>query len=97
MSIKKQRIILYIPILNLLNAFFNRNSPEMQKKLQLKKLESEIWKLTGHEFNIASPKQLGIVLFDELGLKLSALDFYYKKYLILCSLCKTSYIYLFSV
>ena len=29
-------------ISNLLNAFFNRNSPEMQKKLQLKKLESEL-------------------------------------------------------
>ena len=35
---------------------------------QLKKLESKIWELAGHEFNIASPKQLGIVLFDELGL-----------------------------
>ena len=35
---------------------------------QLKKLESEILELAGHEFNIASPKQLGIVLFDELGL-----------------------------
>lgn len=35
---------------------------------QLQKLESEIWKLAGHEFNIASPKQLGVVLFDELQL-----------------------------
>lgn len=35
---------------------------------QLKKLESEIWELAGHEFNIASPKQLGGVLFDELTL-----------------------------
>ena len=35
---------------------------------QLQKLESEIWKLAGHEFNIASPKQLGAVLFDELKL-----------------------------
>ena len=35
---------------------------------QLQKLESEIWKLAGHEFNIASPKQLGVILFDELGL-----------------------------
>lgn len=33
---------------------------------QLQKLESEIWALAGHEFNIASPKQLGVVLFDEL-------------------------------
>ena len=35
---------------------------------QLQKLESDIWKLVGHEFNIASPKQLGSVLFDELKL-----------------------------
>jgi len=35
---------------------------------QLQKLEHEIWDLAGHEFNIGSPKQLGAVLFDELGL-----------------------------
>lgn len=35
---------------------------------QLQKLQSEIWRLAGHEFNIASPKQLGAVLFDELHL-----------------------------
>lgn len=35
---------------------------------QLSKLESEIWELAGHEFNIGSPKQLGTVLFDELHL-----------------------------
>ena len=35
---------------------------------QLQKLESEIYELAGQEFNIASPKQLGIVLFDELQL-----------------------------
>jgi DNA polymerase-1 len=31
-------------------------------------LEREIHKLAGHEFNIGSPKQLGEVLFDSLGL-----------------------------
>jgi DNA polymerase-1 len=31
--------------------------------------EARIYKLVGHEFNINSPKQLGTVLFDELGLK----------------------------
>lgn len=31
-------------------------------------IEQEIYKLAGHEFNIASPKQLGVVLFEELGL-----------------------------
>lgn len=35
---------------------------------QLSKLEQEIWNLAGHEFNIASPKQLGTILFDELNL-----------------------------
>jgi DNA polymerase-1 len=32
-------------------------------------LEKEIWKYAGHEFNIASPKQLGDVLYDELALE----------------------------
>ena len=31
-------------------------------------LEQDIYKLAGHEFNVASPKQMGVVLFDELGL-----------------------------
>jgi len=35
---------------------------------QLSGLESEIYALAGHEFNIASPKQLATVLFDELKL-----------------------------
>ncbi|MCF8473316.1 MAG: DNA polymerase I [Emcibacter sp.] len=32
-------------------------------------LESEIYRLSDREFNIASPKQLGEILFDELGFK----------------------------
>ncbi|MBN1324642.1 MAG: DNA polymerase I [Alphaproteobacteria bacterium] len=35
---------------------------------QLTRLEKEIWDIAGHDFNIASPKQLGTVLFDELKL-----------------------------
>lgn len=31
-------------------------------------LEAEIYKDSGHEFNIGSPKQLGAVLFDSMGL-----------------------------
>ncbi len=35
---------------------------------QLEKLSNEIFTLAGHDFNIASPKQLGTILFDELQL-----------------------------
>jgi DNA polymerase-1 len=35
----------------------------------LEAIEKRIYKTVGHEFNIASPKQLGDVLFDELELK----------------------------
>ena len=45
--------------LNQLSAVFHK---------QLEKLESEIYALVGHEFNVASPKQLAVVLFDELHL-----------------------------
>lgn len=31
-------------------------------------LEKEIYQLCGHEFNVGSPKQMGVVLFDEMGL-----------------------------
>lgn len=42
-------------------------SKEMHSKLQ--KIEAKIYKLAGHEFNIASPKQLQKVLFEEVGLE----------------------------
>ncbi|MCD7772113.1 MAG: DNA polymerase I [Oscillospiraceae bacterium] len=35
---------------------------------QISELESTIYMLSGHEFNISSPRQLGVVLFEELGL-----------------------------
>lgn len=38
-------------------------------KKELAEIETKIYKLAGKEFNIASPKQLGDVLFDDLGLK----------------------------
>ena len=44
-----------------------RMSGEFAKRIQ--KLEKEIHKLAGHEFTIGSPKQLGEVLFNEMGLE----------------------------
>ncbi len=41
-------------------------SAEAQSSLEA--LEKEIFELVGHEFNVGSPKQLGEVLFEELGL-----------------------------
>ncbi len=32
------------------------------------RLEQEIYEMAGHSFNILSPKQLGVVLFEEMGL-----------------------------
>lgn len=46
--------------------YLKKISKEYHKELS--KLEQNIWKHAGHEFNINSPKQLGVVLFDELGL-----------------------------
>ncbi|MFP4097419.1 MAG: DNA polymerase I [Alphaproteobacteria bacterium] len=42
-------------------------SEEFGKKLNT--LEKDIYALAGHEFNVASPKQVGEVLFDEMGLQ----------------------------
>ncbi|HET7593986.1 MAG TPA: DNA polymerase I [Stellaceae bacterium] len=47
-------------------AELNRLSEDFGKRLV--ELEREIHTLAGHPFNIGSPKQLGEVLFDELGL-----------------------------
>jgi len=35
---------------------------------QIAKLEDKIFEQAGHKFNVGSPKQLGVVLFDEMGL-----------------------------
>lgn len=41
---------------------------ETEYQAYLANLEKEIWQLTGIEFNIASPKQLGEVLYDKLDI-----------------------------
>lgn len=47
--------------------YLHNLSKEYHKDLS--KLEKAIWKMAGREFNINSPKQLGEILYDELGLK----------------------------
>lgn len=39
-----------------------------QLKEEMSGIERQIYFMAGHEFNIGSPKQLGVVLFEELGL-----------------------------
>lgn len=48
-----------------------RQLEEFSKKISdgADKLTKEIYSLAGEEFNINSPKQLGIILFEKLGLK----------------------------
>ena len=48
-------------------AVLREMSADFGKKLVA--LEAEIHKMAGREFNVASPKQVGEVLFDELGLQ----------------------------
>lgn len=48
-------------------AFLKKLSHDFGKNLA--KLEEEIHKISGHPFNIASPKQVGEVLFKEMGLQ----------------------------
>ncbi len=47
-------------------AELNRLSLDFARRME--DLEREVHKLAGHPFNIGSPKQLGEVMFDELGL-----------------------------
>lgn len=44
----------------------NEMASIMQAKLEI--IEKEIFKMVGHEFNVGSFRQLGVVLFEELGL-----------------------------
>lgn len=48
--------------------YLEKLSKEYHKRLE--ELEKMIWKEAGQEFNVSSPKQLGEILFDKLGLKI---------------------------
>lgn len=48
-------------------SYLAKLSKEMNGELD--QLRSEIYKTAGEEFNINSPKQLGVILFEKLGLK----------------------------
>ncbi|RAJ18190.1 DNA polymerase I [Olleya aquimaris] len=52
--------------INLDEAFLNSLSDQLDK--DIKTLETKIYEVAGEEFNIASPKQLGIILFEKLKL-----------------------------
>lgn len=41
---------------------------KIETEISIKKLETEIYSLAGEEFKISSPKQLGNILFEKLGL-----------------------------
>jgi DNA polymerase-1 len=47
--------------------YLSKLSTDYHKTLE--SLEQKIWKEAGHEFNINSPKQLGIVIYDELAIQ----------------------------
>ena len=52
--------------INLNTTFLNSLSIDLAK--DIKRLEKEVHKQAGEEFNLASPKQLGIVLFENMKL-----------------------------
>jgi DNA polymerase I len=64
-----------VPVLMAMEREGIRVDPKELKALskdferRLGQLEQEIHKLAGHEFNPGSPKQLGEVLFEEMGIK----------------------------
>ena len=39
-----------------------------QLTVRIEELEKQIWQLAGEEFNINSPKQLGVILFEKMGI-----------------------------
>jgi DNA polymerase-1 len=67
-----------LPLIPITKAMHDRGikiDAKILKKLSqeyhadLDKIENQIWKLAGQKFNINSPRQLGAILFDTLGIK----------------------------
>lgn len=52
-------------------TYLAKLSVDYHKKLDA--LQKDIWKDAGEEFNINSPKQMGVVLFDKLGLSVKGM------------------------
>lgn len=52
-------------------VYFKKISKEYHEKLNV--IEKKIWEHAGEEFNINSPKQLGEILFDKMGLSTKGL------------------------
>ncbi len=70
------------PLMKVIEAMQNRGIKidvkylrELSKQYhsELEKLEKNIWREAGEEFNINSPKQLGVILFDKLALTVKGL------------------------
>ena len=51
--------------------YFKNLSKKYHKKLE--KIQAKIWKEAGEEFNINSPKQVGEILFDKMGISTKGL------------------------
>jgi len=58
---QREGILIDIPYLAKLSKDYHR---------ELDKLATKIYKMAGEEFNISSPRQLGVILFDKMGLSL---------------------------
>lgn len=63
-EMEKKGILIDIP-------YLKKISEEYHKDLTI--LEKNIWKLAGTEFNINSPKQIGEVIFNKLGLSIKGI------------------------
>jgi DNA polymerase-1 len=67
--------LLLAPVLADMERIGIRVDPKELKKMsdsmetEIRRLEGEIWKLAGNEFNINSPSQLAEILFDKLNLQ----------------------------